>query len=186
MLSSKIKEATTAAHLKLNKTVLEKMKAIRNNADYADFLKYFYTYFSQIEKTIAPFITESVLPDYHERRNSSYLRNDILQLGGATGESPAISLPVITNKLEALGALYVLEGSVMGGSIMVKMLEKSGITEGISFFSGYGAETGHKWNVFTTVLNEQASTAEEQEIAIKAANETFFHFGNVFDEVTAA
>lgn len=186
MLSSKIKEATTAAHLQLNKTVLEKMRSIRNNADYASFLKYFYTYFSQIEQTIAPYITEDVLPDYKDRRNSSYLKNDIAHLGGEIAKVPSVSLPAITNKLEALGALYVLEGSVMGGSIMVKMLEKAGITEGVSFFSGYGAETGQKWSTFTTVLNEQASTSEEQEVAIKAANETFLHFGNVFDEVIAA
>lgn len=184
MLSTNIKEATKAAHLNLEKKVIEKLKAIRSNADYADFLKYFYTYFSQVEQAIAPYITEQLLPDYKDRRNSSYLKNDIEELGSHTGETPSITLPVIENQLQALGALYVMEGSIMGGSIIIKMLEKGGITKGISFFSGYGEATGQKWGVFVGTMNQQATTPEEEEIAIQAANEAFTCFGNVFNEVT--
>lgn len=186
MLSTNIKEATKSAHLNLEKKVIEKLKAIRSNADYADFLKYFYTYFSQVEKAIAPYITTQLLPDYKERRNSSYLKNDIEALGGNVNDTTAIHLPLIENQLQALGALYVMEGSIMGGSIIVKMLEKGGITNGVSFFSGYGEQTGQKWGVFTAVMNAQAVTPDQQEIAIQTANESFSRFGDVFDEVTIA
>lgn len=186
MLSTNIKEATKAAHLNLEKKVIEKLKAIRSNADYADFLKYFYTYFSQVEQAIAPYITEQLLPDYKDRRNSTYLKNDIEELGGLIVETPSINLPVIENQLQALGALYVMEGSIMGGSIIVKMLEKGGITKGISFFSGYGEATGQKWGVFTAVMNQAATTSEEETIAIQTANEAFTCFGDVFDEITVA
>ena len=70
----------------------------------------------------------------------------------------------------------------MGGSIIVKMLEKNGITKGVSFFSGYGAATGQKWGVFTAVLNDQAKTQDDETIAVDAANETFSRFGDVFEE----
>jgi len=186
MLSTNIKEATKAAHLKLEKKVIEKMKAIRSNADYADFLKYFYTYFSQVEQAIAPYITTELLPDYKERRNSSYLKNDIEELGGSVAETPVIALPAIENQLQALGALYVMEGSIMGGSIIIKMLEKGGITKGISFFSGYGEATGQKWGMFVGIMNQQATTAEEEAIAIKAADEAFTCFGDVFNELIIA
>jgi heme oxygenase len=185
MLSTNIKEATKSAHLNLEKKVIEKMKAIRSNADYADFLKCFYTYFSLIEKAIAPYITLELLPDYKERRNSSYLKRDIEALKGTVEGIPAVQIPQIQNQLQALGALYVMEGSIMGGSIIVKMLEKGGITNGISFFSGYGEETGQKWSAFIAVMNQQAITPEQQQVAIQAANETFARFGNVFDEVIA-
>lgn len=186
MLSTNIKEATKAAHLNLEKKVVRKLKAIRSNADYADVLKYFYSYFSQVEQAIAPFITEQLLPDYKERRNSSYIKKDIEELGGQVSETPVIGLPVIETQLQALGALYVMEGSIMGGQIIVKMLEKDGITKGISFFSGYGEATGQKWGVFTAVMNQAASTPEQEAIAIQAANETFDCFGDVFNEVTVA
>lgn len=183
MLSNSIKEATRDAHLHLEKKVVQKLKAIRSNHDYADFLKHFYAYFSHIERVIAPFITAEVLPDYTQRRNSSYIKSDIEALGGNIEELPATTTPDIQNTVQALGALYVLEGSIMGGSIIVKMLEKAGITEGVSFFSGYGEATGRMWGIFTEVLNSHAKTEDDEAQAVATANSTFEHFSYVFADV---
>jgi heme oxygenase len=180
MLSNNIKEATKAAHQQLEVIVVKKLKSIRNPEDYADLLKHFYVYFSKVEQVITPFITKEILPDYGDRRNSSYLKNDIEALGASVTDLPFAQAPAIDNTMAALGALYVLEGSVMGGRIIVQMLEKAGITTGISFFSGYGEATGTMWQRFTTVLNQQASTLEQEAAAIEAANATFTQFGKVF------
>ncbi|WP_412469129.1 biliverdin-producing heme oxygenase [Pedobacter sp. KLB.chiD] len=182
MLSTNIKEATKVAHQNLEKQVVLKLKSIRNNADYADLLKHFYAYFSHIEETIKPYITESILPDYAERRNSAYIKADILELGSEISDLPDTTVPKIENAVQALGALYVLEGSIMGGSIIVKMLEKGGVNQGISFFSGYGEATGKMWGNFIAVLNAQARTEEEEKQAINAANQTFEHFAQVFEK----
>lgn len=184
MLSTAIKEATKEAHLNLEKKVVQKMKAIRSDADYADFLKHFYAYFNQVEKAIAPYITAELLPDHTMRRNSSYLKQDIEELGLTVDELPAATAPEVTNTLQALGALYVMEGSVMGGPIIVKMLEKFGITKGVSFFSGYGEATGQMWGKFVAVLNAQANNNAEAQQAIAAANDTFSNFGTVFGAVS--
>jgi heme oxygenase len=183
MLSSSIKEATKEAHLQLEKKVVQKLKAIRSNEDYADFLKHFYAYFSHVEKAIAPYITSEILPDYAQRRNSSYLKKDIEELGGNVNELPATTIPAITNTIQALGALYVMEGSIMGGSIIVKMLEKGGVTSGVSFFSGYGEATGQMWGAFVGVLNSQSRSEEDEAQAIQTANDTFMHFSYVFADV---
>jgi len=183
MLSSNIKEATKTAHLSLEKSVIQKMKAIRSNEDYADFLKHFYAYFNKVEQAIAPYITTELLPDHAERRNSSFLKQDIEALGFDVNKLPEATAPKITNVLQALGALYVLEGSIMGGSIIIKMLEKGGITKGISFFSGYGEATGMMWGKFIAVMNEQAKTSEEQAVAIETADQTFLKFSEVFGAV---
>jgi len=184
MLNTNIREATKAEHQNLEKQVVLKLKAIRSNADYADLLKHFYAYFSHIEASIKSYITESILPDYAQRRNSSYIKADILELGGDITDLPYITVPKIENAVEALGALYVLEGSIMGGSIIVKMLEKGGVTKGVSFFSGYGAATGMMWGNFVAVLNAQAKTEKDEQEAIVAANETFKHFAYVFEKVS--
>ncbi len=185
MLSTNIKEATKVAHQNLEKQVVLKLKAIRNNGDYADLLKHFYAYFSHIEKTIKPYITESILPDYAQRRNSEYIKADILELGSDISGLPYTTVPKIENTVQALGALYVLEGSIMGGSIIVKMLEKGGVNQGVSFFSGYGEATGMMWGNFIAVLNAHAKTEQEEEQAINAANETFKHFAHVFEKEKA-
>ncbi|MFT3824156.1 MAG: biliverdin-producing heme oxygenase [Chitinophagaceae bacterium] len=181
MLSTNIKEATKTAHQQLEKKVVLQLKAIRNEADYAALLKNFYAYFNQVEKAIAPYITPELLPDYKDRRNSSYLKKDIEELGFSTDELPVATAPLITNTQQALGALYVMEGSIMGGSIIVQMLAKGGVTRGVSFFSGYGPATGEMWGKFVTVLNANASTATEESLSIETANETFSRFGDVFE-----
>lgn len=180
MLRDKIKEATKSAHQQLEALVVKRLKAIRNNADYADLLKHFYAYFSKVERAIAPFITAELMPDYTLRRNASYLKKDIEALGSTTNELPPAQAPVITNTLSALGALYVMEGSIMGGRVIIQILEKAGVTEGVSFFSGYGEATAQMWQRFTDVLNSHASTESEEVQAIDAANVTFNKFGEVF------
>jgi len=180
MLSEKIKEETKSAHLSLEKLVVQQLKSIKNNEDYGNFLKKFYTYFSQVEKVISPYITSQLLPDYADRRNSSYLENDIKALGFDVDETMTVAVPKIDNEVAALGALYVMEGSIMGGRIIIQMLEKLGVTEGVSFFSGYGAETGQKWGVFTKVMNDTAKTEQDEEQAVNTANETFQLFEKVF------
>jgi heme oxygenase len=182
MLSTNIKEATKTGHQELEKKVVQKLKAIRGNRDYADLLRYFYAYFSQVEKSIAPFITDELLADHSERRNSSYIKNDIEALGATVDDLPLVTVPEIHSSLQALGALYVMEGSIMGGSIIVQMLAKDGITEGVTFFSGYGAATGQMWAAFIAVMNAAANTPEEQMLVIECANATFNNFSAVFNE----
>ncbi|MEH6308609.1 biliverdin-producing heme oxygenase [Olivibacter sp. CPCC 100613] len=180
MLSTKIKEATKVPHQQLEGVVVRKLKTISSDKDYAEFLKFFYMYFNAVERAIKPYITPAVLSDYHERRNSSFIRKDIESLGENTDNLPDVEVLAVGTVQEALGALYVLEGSIMGGSIIVKMLEKLGITKGLSFFSGYGEQTQDKWRIFINILNEKAATPEQEELAIKAACRTFELFGETF------
>lgn len=183
MLSTNIKEATKVAHQQLEVKVVKKLKAVRSDADYADLLLHFYAYFSHLEQEIKPYINTQVLPDYGERRNAAYLKSDIEELGFTIDHLPSTTVPQLSNTMEALAALYVMEGSIMGGSIIVQMLAKGGITKGVSFFSGYGAETGQMWGKFIAVLNAEAKTPADEDLAIKTANATFTHFSDVFTEV---
>lgn len=180
MLNNEIKAATKAAHQQLEKAVVLRLKNIRSDVDYAEFLKHFYAYFYVVEQAIAPFITAEVLPDYAERRNSAYLRRDIEALGSNLSELPAAVAPTVNTTVEALGAMYVLEGSIMGGPYIVQLLQKQGIAKGFSFFSGYGETMGRMWGGFTAVLNTAAVSPEQREAAISKASETFSKFGDVF------
>jgi len=180
LLSTHIKEETKKAHQELEKKVVLKMKAIRSDADYADFLSSFYVYFNAVEQIIAPYITAEILPDHSERRNSEYLKSDIQELGAKVAQPSEISLPKVNSLAEALGAMYVMEGSIMGGPIIVDILKKYGITKGFSFFSGYGPDTGKMWANFISVLNTKAGSEADQQKAIQAANQTFSNFQKVF------
>lgn len=184
MLHQEIKAATKVAHQQLEKVVVLRLKDIRTEADYAEFLKHFYAYFHAVEQAVSPFIKADVLPDHTDRRNSVYLKQDIEALNGSIGELPVAVAPVIRTTAEAFGALYVLEGSIMGGPYIVQMLQKYGMDKGFSFFSGYGEATAAMWGAFTTALNAVATTDEQREAAIAKAGETFSRFGDVFAGTT--
>lgn len=61
----------------------------------------------------------------------------------------------IENELEALGALYVIEGSTLGGNVIAKQLSR---TEGFedlkfNFFGCYQENTGLMWKNFKDVID---------------------------------
>ncbi|WP_143883814.1 biliverdin-producing heme oxygenase [Chryseobacterium binzhouense] len=63
----------------------------------------------------------------------------------------------ISNESEALGALYVIEGSTLGGNVIAKQLSKTEGFEDISFyfFGCYQEKTGTMWKSFKEVLDNQ-------------------------------
>lgn len=180
MISTKIKEATKEAHQTLEKAVVLQLKSIRSDKDYAEVLKKFYAYFHAVEQAIAPFITTAILPDRAERRDSSYLKTDIEELGATVAALPTAVAPEIQNVAQAFGALYVLEGSIMGGPYIVQMLQKYGLNKGFNFFSGYGENSGQMWGSFLAVFNAIPQNESDEQAMLLAADETFARFGNLF------
>jgi len=79
-----------------------------------------------------------------------------------------------------LASLYVLEGSIMGGPYIVKMLNNSGITQGTTFFEGYGEKSEYMWTIFTNTLNEYGKEVKTHARAVEIAIETFHKFGEAF------
>lgn len=181
MLNQKVKELTHPAHQKAEGIVVRRMKAIRSEADYAEVLKCFYAYFNAVEQVMSKFITEDILPDLQERRDSSYIKTDIEELGGSIDNLPPVQVPEINSALDAIAAMYVLEGSIMGGPYIVKMLERGGLTKGFSFFQGYGEDSKKMWAGFIEVMNQLGEDPSTHDQVIAVANDTFKNFGEVFN-----
>ena len=87
-------------------------------------------------------------------------------------------LPMIDSTDRALGALYVLEGSTLGGRIIADMIARRlGLLTSLEFFDSYGDETQNMWRSFKDFLNKPR-TAEQQTKIIDAAKDTFITFKN--------
>lgn len=168
-----IKEASKRNHQQLEKEVISMLKEIREEKDYFLLLNVFYNYFNALEAKIAAYISPDILPDVAERRKAAHLAADIKALGFDIIIYPDIATPEMTGPLEALAAFYVMEGSTLGGGAIVKMLQQKGIGKGISFFSGYGAQTFGMWQTFLDVLNAFSETDSDTEKLIKTVKETF-------------
>lgn len=62
-----------------------------------------------------------------------------------------------SNEHEALGAMYVIEGSTLGGNVIAKQLSKTEGFDNVSFnfFGCYQENTGHMWKSFKEVLDTE-------------------------------
>lgn len=181
MLSKTLKEETKDLHVALEKAMVPMIKHIQVKQDYVNVLALFYSYFGGLEKKLET-VGDLNVPDHQLRRKKEAIADDILSLDGSLPElTPEQHLPKIENKLQALGALYVMEGSTLGGIYISKMIAKQlNIQDGISlsFFEGYGDKTEDMWNSFRSNLDEQVIKSEEQAVVIQAANQTFLKFKN--------
>ncbi|WP_345949860.1 biliverdin-producing heme oxygenase [Mucilaginibacter sp. PAMB04274] len=180
MLSELLKEHTLTNHQQLEKMLVQRMKAIRSTDGYIDLLQLFYTYFGGLEQEIDRYITATELPDYQQRRKSAALANDITALGG-TPQAKAFgtALPTIQNTTQAYGALYVIEGSTLGGKIISKMMAQQldiKDSTGLSFFNSYGDNTELMWDTFKQTLNNRVKSEGEAAEVIESANQTFGKF----------
>lgn len=85
-------------------------------------------------------------------------------------------MPEITSPSAAFGALYVMEGSTLGGTIIAKRVreELDLQEEGVKFFSGYKNDTGRRWKFFKDKLTEYSvSRPQEEDTVIASACDTF-------------
>ena len=78
--------------------------------------------------------------------------------------------------LSALGGLYVLEGSMLGGVMIKKHLTEklqNEVVENTKYLTGYGSETGKVWKSFLKILSENAPDVKTENIIIDSAKNTF-------------
>lgn len=66
--------------------------------------------------------------------------------------------PGIETKAEALGALYVIEGSTLGGRKILQALRGQGVsTDDLHFLDPYGKAVGVNWRMFLCVLERETA-----------------------------
>ena len=143
MLSVKLKEETKHAHLQTEKLIIPSIKSLDLNNSYLQLLYIFYGYFKPVEEKIEQYLSPNVVSDIAERRKAGTILKDMEFVGAKSKPSLCDQLPAIENAAEALGAMYVLEGSTLGGKHICKMIEqKLPLTEkkGLGFFTGYGTK----------------------------------------------
>lgn len=174
MIATRLKQATHAAHQSLEGMMIPAMKQIHHRQGYAQLLHLFYGYYAPLECLLEPFVGK-YLPDITTRRKASLILDDLDALGEGNAAIPQTTvLPNITNAAQAMGALYVLEGSTLGGTHIAQLLQKQlGSDTGLSFFRGYGGETGSKWKTFLEALNAFPANETQEAELVAAANETF-------------
>ena len=177
-----VKKETAFLHQEVEQLLLPKLNAIKSPEDYAAILQTFYAFFHPVEEAIQAQISPAILPDMAKRRTALLIVDDLAFLEMSIGPLPCKALPQITDSAQAFGAMYVLEGSTLGGRMISKMLSKNPALSlppvALNFFNGYKEETGKMWTAFVDVLNKQKDT----DTIVHSANQTFYYLKNWMQE----
>ena len=105
------------------------------------------------------------------RQRAHLILVDLQQPAAALALCP--SMPPLASWPQLLGAMYVLEGSTLGGQVLARQLAKAGIPLR-AYFTGYGERTGPRWKAFCQLLAAAATPANQAEV-VQSASLTFQH-----------
>ena len=113
--------------------------------------------------------------DWPRRRRARLFAADLAALGATpTGDRP--ELAPVEDTDAALGRLYVLEGSSLGGVFIdrhLATLPQLGSTGRLTCFSPYGEQTGAMWHAFRTVTRAHVAAGGDADRVVDAARQTF-------------
>ncbi len=110
---------------------------------------------------------------WDRRRRAGLYAADLRALGGsrAGGERPGLA--EVTSTDEALGRLYVLEGSTLGGTFIDRHLAGVPGLPRLRSFTPYGAETGAMWAAFRRLTRQHVAGPGDAARVVGAARATF-------------
>jgi heme oxygenase (biliverdin-IX-beta and delta-forming) len=123
-LAQQLKEQTLVEHMALEELIVPQIKVIQSIDDYAQLLNLFYGFNKPVEDAIHSIIDSSILPDISRRQKADLLLEDLKALGYTKQSSDFAAIPSLHSIEQAFGALYVLEGSTLGGKSITQLLLK--------------------------------------------------------------
>ena len=106
-----------------------------------------------------------------QRYRAPLILEDLPRLGYAGTPPLCPALPPLDTRAQLLGAMYVLEGSTLGGQVIARQLDKAGI-RAHAFFTGRAERTGPLWKVFCQLLSD-AAVNEDPATVVASAILTF-------------
>lgn len=175
----RLRQETAESHQKLEDNPLSKaiLTPSVSIEDYQSYLAALFGVTIACEDQIFPAISH-VITDLAERYKSRLIIDDLLATGLTEAEIDALAVHrfEFSSVAEALGIMYVLEGSTLGGKILYRHIhEVLGLTpeNGASYFWGYGAQTGNLWKSFISALTQFVDLHEERDQVIASAKNTF-------------
>lgn len=180
MLSDHLKDQCRLDHDSIENS-LDLLKLVSHPDHYLRLLKSFYSYYLPVEQCLHSFEKDfsKLGIELNRRAKLDLLKADLKYLGLTEAEIGDIelcqSIPNINDIYQAMGTLYVLEGSTLGAQIIFKRLTTSNIIAhhglGGSFFKPYEDQTFNMWQQFKHALN--LLSGDQDLRVLTAAKETF-------------
>jgi len=122
---------------------------------------------------------EWMQPTVIARQRKQLLESDLAWFGITELDDRRPKLPEINSLPRLLGAMYVMEGSTLGGQLIARHVENSlqlTASQGDAFFRGYADRTGSMWKDFCAILTRQVPD-DQTDTVIEAAKAMFEAYG---------
>lgn len=146
--------------------------------NYATYLKKLYGFVKGYEEKVFPVLAQYI-NDVDTRRKTALLESDLQALGFSSEQIaalPVYNYPNPQSVAQAFGAMYVLEGSTLGGNIIYKrlnhLIQVDKDTNG-KYFTAYGETSGLKWKTFVEAFANYVVDNNAQQETIDSASATF-------------
>ncbi|ODT87645.1 biliverdin-producing heme oxygenase [Phenylobacterium sp. SCN 70-31] len=166
----RLRDATRADHDRLEHRV-DILRRIAEPQARRRLVEGFYGLHRDAETAMAPWLADLPDLDFAARRRSAVLAGD---LAAADGRAPDVEPVELAGRPEALGLMYVLEGSTLGGQVIRREAARTGVTmTGLGFLDPYGAETGPRWRAFLAVVDAWAAGEDDIVSLIAGARRGF-------------
>ncbi|MFF2319475.1 biliverdin-producing heme oxygenase [Agrobacterium sp. NPDC058088] len=172
----RLKAATRDAHRGLDSFIMA-AKPFESRENFGKFVETQYLFHRDLDVFFANETLDGLLPDLKGRRRLAMIEQDLADLGLAIPETGAARFTDETpfDLPQAMGWLYVVEGSNLGAAFLLKDAAKLGLTEefGARHLAGAPEGRGLHWRTFTAALDEISLTVEEEERVVAGAEAAF-------------
>lgn len=150
-----LREATAAAHetLETEARIEARLASPETRPAMVAAFYRFHAGLEPVSHALTARLNADVGGGFEPRSRAGGIARDLAALGVAAPAAARLEGPASSG--EALGWVYVAEGSMLGGRIIRKRLTAEGHgLEGLSFLDPYGEETGARWRAFMTLLDQ--------------------------------
>jgi len=180
MFIQNLRASTADCHkqLELNNLSQTLLSDTVNENIYCTYLTRLYCFIKGFEQYVYPELIP-FFSNINDRKKAHFIIKDFKDLGVHLEKHTVLDEAFFSDTYSdfhlAAGALYVLEGSTLGGQIIVKHLQKTmppGFVNS-AYFSGYQHRTGSMWKQFLQQLTALPQSSHEEQQIIKGAITTF-------------
>lgn len=175
--TKRMKAATRKAHQALDNFIMS-AKPFETRENFGTFLKTQYLFHRDLDAFFFNHTLDGLLPDLHGRRRLDLIAQDLADLSLETPAEESIRFRKDDAEFdlpEAMGWLYVVEGSNLGAAFLLKDAAKLGLDEnfGARHLAGAPEGRGLHWRTFTAALDDIDLSEEEEARAIAGAEAAF-------------
>ncbi|OWY34383.1 biliverdin-producing heme oxygenase [Herbaspirillum aquaticum] len=177
LLSARLKDETATLHEQMH-ALMEQAQPFASRAQYVRFVAAQYHFQRDVEHLFEDRAIQAAVPDLQVRGREAAALADLADLDAAPGDAA-----IATGKVampEALGWLYVSEGSTLGAAFLLKEVkEKLGVSEtfGARNLAAYPEGRAVVWRRFVSFLDAPGLSAQEQDAVVAGARAAFERFG---------